>query len=445
MDTDALLASLRRRFVLVSALSWLPVGIAVSVTVVLMDSRGLDLGVIGLIMALYGLTAVVLELPTGGLADLISRRGVLAVSAGIGTLVFAGATVASTAWAFGILYMLFGVARALSSGPAEAWYVDSVKAVRDDADIRKGLAASGAAGAISLGVGTIGGGALALAPIFPKTGTVTALSAPMLLAALLNVALLVVVLTGMRKSGPPSEKIRFGALLSGIPRTVGSGIVLGVRNRVLARLLLAVLPIGIAVTGVELLTPGRLLEITGDSGTSASAYGVITAIGFAAQALGSALSGPMAVLWRGSATRAVIVGTLVTAFGLAALFATGGLEGAASIAATAGGYALMFLGLGLGGPVQAELIHQQVDSSQRATTLSIKSLLMQGGGSLSAITLPVLASAWSIPGAWLVVGLVVAASTVLYFRTENPTTQSAGDETPRTASERPVAAAEALV
>lgn len=137
MDTEALLASLRRRFALITALNWMPNGIAMAVMIVLMDSRGIPLSAIGLVTVLYSLATVLLELPTGGLADAISRRGVLAVSVGIGTLTLG-------AWQFGALYMLLGAARALTSGPAEAWYVDSVKAVHHDADSRKGLAASAA-------------------------------------------------------------------------------------------------------------------------------------------------------------------------------------------------------------------------------------------------------------------------------------------------------------
>lgn len=419
MDADGRLSSLRRRFVLISALNWLPIAMAMAVLIVLMDSRGLDLNVIGLILALYGLTTVVLELPTGGLADVISRRGVLAVSAGVGTVALAGAAFATAAWQFTILYMLFGVARALSSGPAEAWYVDSVKAVRADADIRKGLAAASVAGAIALGSGTIIGGSLALLPIFPESGPVTAVSAPMLLAALLNLVLLVTVVVGMRESTRPRTRVRLRAVVADVPRTVGSGIALGVRNRVLARLLLTVFPVGVALTSVELLTPRRLLDLTGDSGTSAGVYGVIAAIGFASHAVGASLSSPLASL-SGGAVRGVVAGTLVTMLGPVSLFATGGMEGTASVVATAGGYALMFLGLGLNGPLHSELTHHQVESKQRATVVSIKSLVMQGGGSLSNVTLPLLAGAWSIPGAWLVAGLLVGASAVLYIGIYRP-------------------------
>ncbi|GAB4000996.1 hypothetical protein GCM10029992_34940 [Glycomyces albus] len=292
MDAAERLSSLRRRFVLITALNWLPIAMAMAVLIILMDSRGLDLEVIGLIAALYGITTVVLELPTGGLADVISRRGVLAVSAGVGTVALACGAFATNAWQFTVVYLLFGVARALSSGPAEAWYVDSVKSVRADADIRKGLAASSVAGAISLGAGTIMGGSLALLPLFPETGPVTAVSAPMLASALVNLVLLVTVIVGMRESTRPTERVRLRAVVADVPRTIGAGIALGVRNRVLARLLLTVLPVGVALTSVELLTPRRLLDLTGDPGASASAYGVIAAIGFAAHAVGAALSAP---------------------------------------------------------------------------------------------------------------------------------------------------------
>ncbi|GAB3239212.1 hypothetical protein GCM10027447_38920 [Glycomyces halotolerans] len=417
------LASLRRQFVLITVLTWLPIGFGMAVMLLLMDSRGLSLPVIGMIVSLYGLSTALLELPTGGLADLVSRRGVLAVSAGVGALAFSWAAVAATPWEFALIYLLMGLARALSSGPAEAWYVDSVRAVRSDGDICKGLAAARAASAVSLGVGTVGGGALAVSLPLADEGLVTSLSAPMLLSALLSSALLVVALRSMWEPVRPSGRVRPVALLAAVPRTVAGGVRLGIRNRVLSRLLLTFVPIGVGLIAVELLTPGRLLALTGDAGASASAYGVITAVGFAAAALGSVLSGLLARLVGGSAARAAVCGTAVSSLGLVALFVTGGLSGAAGVVATGGGYALLFFGAGLRGPVQAELVHGQVGAGERATVISIESLLMQASGSAAALVLPWLVGVWSVPGAWLLAGVLLAGSTVLFAgagRVERP-------------------------
>ena len=65
------------RFLALTALRWGPVGLFVPVLVLLPLDKGLTLGQVGLVTAAQGLLVLVLELPTGGLADAIGRRPVL--------------------------------------------------------------------------------------------------------------------------------------------------------------------------------------------------------------------------------------------------------------------------------------------------------------------------------------------------------------------------------
>lgn len=58
-------AAARRRFALVSALTWLPTAFGVATMVLLMQVRGLSLTGVGLAFAMYGITVAVLELPAG--------------------------------------------------------------------------------------------------------------------------------------------------------------------------------------------------------------------------------------------------------------------------------------------------------------------------------------------------------------------------------------------
>lgn len=67
----------RRRFVAVSFLFWLPAGLVMAPMVLLFTERGLSLTVIAGAFAAHSLTAAALELPTGGLSDVIGRRAVL--------------------------------------------------------------------------------------------------------------------------------------------------------------------------------------------------------------------------------------------------------------------------------------------------------------------------------------------------------------------------------
>src|SRR4051812_49517099 len=75
------LPGLVRRFVFLTALRWFPVGLYIPVAVLLMQARGLDLATVGGLYAIYGIVTVALELPTGGLADVVGRRLVLVVAA----------------------------------------------------------------------------------------------------------------------------------------------------------------------------------------------------------------------------------------------------------------------------------------------------------------------------------------------------------------------------
>lgn len=409
------LTGLRRRFVLITFLTWLAPGLMIPGSVLIMTARGLDLRLVGVVFLVQGLLTAGLELPTGGLADVIGRRGVLAVSAVFGAASLVWVAVATTGWEFIVIVVLRAIARALSSGPAEAWYVDAVHAVDKDGDIRTGLAHSQTAGSVGLGAGTLVGGLLPLIAALPADGLLIPLSVPMLASAAVYAVLFAVVATGMREPARTDARPTVGALLRGVPATVAEGIRIGFRNPVLARIMLGTAVLGVALNSVELLVPGRMAALTGGEDSGATAYGVVTMIGFGASGIGSSLSN-LATRLTGTSRRAAITGVLVSASGLLSLFATGGLSGVPGMIATGCGYAFIFIGLGIAGPVRSELVHHEVDASQRATVISIQSLALQGGGTASVMVVTWISTQWSAPAAWLVSGALLAVSAVLFRR-----------------------------
>lgn len=402
----------RRRYVLITALTWLPQGFGLAAGVLLMTVRGLDLPTIGLFFVVHSLLATGLELPTGGLADVLGRRGVLAVSGAIGAVAFGWMAFATTAWEFLVVAALRGVARALSTGPAEAWYVDTVRAVNPSASIRSGLARGSSASSIALAVGALVGGALPLALPWSTDGVLPPLAVPMLLAALAFAVSLPVTLTKL--IDPPRMTPRPGLreIVRGVPATILGGIALGWRDRSVALLLATVATNGFALTAVELLTPVRFAELTGGATTAGMGYALVATVGFVASGLGASLSPRLSGLLANT-KRAVVVAMLVAAAALAGLAATTELTGTAAIIAVGGGYAGMFFGLGLVAPARSEILHNLVTADVRATMVSVQSLTLQAGGVIGTLTLSQLAEAWSIPAAWLVAGAVFGASTML--------------------------------
>lgn len=413
----------RRRFVLITALTWLPQGFGLAAGVLLMTVRGLDLPTIGLVFVVHSLLATGLELPTGGLADVVGRRGVLVASTVIGTLSFAWMAFAATACEFLVIAALRGIARALSTGPAEAWYVDVVHAADPHASIRTGLARGATAGSIALGAGALlGGGVPLVLPLvwsWSDDSVLPPLAVPMLLAALAFAASLVVTVTKLVEPPRTTVRPKLRDVLRGVPTTVLGGLKLGFGDRSLALLFGTVIANGIALSAVELLTPARFAELTGGATTAGMGYALVATVGFVASGFGSALS-PRLTGLLGSTKRTVVVSTIVAAGSLTALASTGGLAGTVGIIAVGGGYAGMFFGLGLLAPARSEIMHGRVTGELRATMVSVQSLTLQGGAVLGSLGLAWLAEAWSIPGAWLVGGAVFLCSTVLIFGVVRP-------------------------
>ena len=133
----------RFRYLVVQALRWLPTGLLIPVTTLLMLDRGLSLAEVGTVVATQGLVVLFLELPTGGLADSLGRRPVLIAASGlavVSTVLLAGA---ASYPAFLAVWLVQGASRALDSGPLDAWFVDATLAADPRARLEPGLGAGG--------------------------------------------------------------------------------------------------------------------------------------------------------------------------------------------------------------------------------------------------------------------------------------------------------------
>ncbi|MYV58155.1 MFS transporter, partial [Streptomyces sp. SID3212] len=296
-------------------LYWLPVGLTIAPLILLFTERGMALTAVAGFFAAHSLTAAALELPTGGLSDVIGRRTVLAAAGLLGLAAFTLQGLGTTAWVLALGMALMGAGRALSSGPAEAWYVDTVQAHSGpEAELRTGLARAGTATSAALAAGTLLGGGLpwllGLGPDLgarlseATSGLVLPLSAPSLLAAVLEIVFVLYVLTALPE--PPRPRATLRAVLRGIPVTVADGLRLGGRDSVVRRILLSAGAAGAALAVLELLTPGRAAALTGAAESGAVVFAGLACAGFLCSALGNHLA-PLAARVAGGGGRAVLL------------------------------------------------------------------------------------------------------------------------------------------
>ncbi|MEV4680962.1 MFS transporter [Streptomyces kurssanovii] len=408
----------RRRFATVTFLFWLPVGLYLPSQVLLLTERGMSLAVVAGLFAVHSLTVSVMELPTGGLSDVLGRRPVLAAAGLLNLCALTVMALGTTVWALAVAMFLMGSGRALSSGPAEAWYVDTVQAHSGaGAELRTGLARGNTASAAALAAGTLLGGTLPLllglgadpgARLAGATGgLVLPLSVPGLLGAAVGVGFVAYVLTALPE--PPRPPATLRGVLRGVPATMLGGLRLGVRDALIRRVLLTTGAVGAALAALELLTPGRAARLTGAPESGAVLYAALACAGFVCTAVGSHCA-PWAARLTGSSEHAVLASIGTGACGLTLLGVTAAWDGPASLVLAVAGYALVHLGLGAAGPNQNDLLHHRVDSTVRATALSVKSLALQSTAALTGLvagSLPIGPLPWLVSSAVLFTGALL--------------------------------------
>ena len=399
----------RRRYLFLLGLRWFPVGLMIPVLVLIPLERGLTIAQFGAAAAVQGLTVLVLELPTGGLSDAIGRRPVLLLAGLINLAALAVLSVASSVALFVVVYLLQGVYRALDSGPLEAWYVDHALAADPEADIETGLSRSGVVLGLSIAGGSlISGGIVALGP----AGPVTALTVPVLIALVLQVAGLVALAALMTEDRPARGLVALVASVRGVPAAIGGALKLVRRSRVIAALIAVELFWGFGMITFETLMPVRLSEVIGDADDAGALMGPVGAAAWAASAAGAALIPLLArrigAPWTGFTLRIVQGATVV---GMALLAGPLGVIAA---------FLLWYAVHGAANPVHVGMLHRQVDGPYRASVLSLNSMVGQPGSALGVVVLTAIAAHVSTTAAMLTGAVVLAVAAPLYLVGRRP-------------------------
>jgi MFS family permease len=399
----------RARFHALLALRYVPTGLSLTVLVLLLLDRGLSLAEIGLVTAAQGIVMLILELPSGALADAIGRRPVLVLAGGFGlasmTLLLAAHSVVLLAVGFG----LQGVYRALDSGTLHSWFVDASLALDPGVEIERELARADVVTGVAIGAGAL------LGSLIVRFGGVpgpAALTAPLVLGLAVQAAGVVAVLLLVDETGPNRGWRSARRSLLAVPTVIADAVASIRAERLLAALVLGELLWGFGMVAFETMMPPRLAELGGGPDGAAAVLGPVVTAAWVVSALGSAA-----------------VPRLVRRFGAGAAgaglrLAHGATVVAMGVAAGPAGLVVAYLATygvhGASAPVHYGLVHRAVESRHRATVVSANSLTAQLGNAAGGIALGLLADATSLTAAMLVAALVLAAAAPLYLVRPKP-------------------------
>jgi MFS family permease len=398
---------LTRRFVILRALRWLPLGLVLPFLVITPEARGLSLGAIGVVFAVHSAVAIVLEVPSGALADLAGRRRVLlggAALTAISLLIFA---VAQSVPAFAASAALLAAGRALISGSLEAWYVDSLRLLDPAAPLSHGLSRGAAAEGVAMAVGSlIAGGLVTLAgPAHGGGGAFSGYGIAALAGALAAVAYLIAVAVlvdeGDRRARAPGRATPVRQRVADIFATARTELMGSVTVRVVV---VTGIALGMSFTAVELLWQPRLADLLSDPNTHGVAFGALAAGSMFTAAAGAWLSPRLK-------RRAGLRPGYLFALGLGGVFVAV-LGAPEAVAIFVPLYLLAYLSMGLTDPLHYELLNDAVGPTARATLISAEALATQGGALVANLAVGALASSQGAAFVWALAGTLLTLTTL---------------------------------
>lgn len=425
-------AAARRVFLTLTFTRWFPVGLVVGVITLWILERGLTVSQALLAFSLQGIVVFLLELPTSGFADAFGRRPLLVTSAIVNVAGSVVMILADSFWFFVAAAAMQGVFRALDSGPLEAWFVDTVHVTTPGADVDRTLAAQGTMLGGSMAVGAvISGGLIAWGPL-PAT---SALLLPMLCWAGLNVLHLVAVVTLMKEPRTHVDATgvrRAAASVREAPTVVRDGLGLLRTNRVLRAIILVELFWTAALIVFETFQPIRLAELVGGEEQAGALMGPVAAVGWGVFAAGSALAGLGSR--RFGVARTAIAARVLNGLGAVTMGLAVGPVGLVAA------YLFTYSMHGMAGPMHATLMHREASAANRATVLSMGSMVFFATFSLFGTPLGLLAEASSTQVSMVVAGAFSVLGALLYLpalraereRAQAPAADPAGPAVPST-------------
>jgi len=407
--------SIQRIYLLVISLFWLATALPISLLVLFAQARDLDLFQVGIVMGLYSLTIVVLEVPTGGLADTIGRKRVAILAYSVTLL---SGIVLLGAFSFPIFlfgFMLSGVGRALSSGALDAWFVDALKAADPEIDLQPAFAKVGTYSLLSLGMGTLGGSLIpGLFKGLPVDGTAvfTPLSMPIVFAGIVFLLLLLAVIFLVKEERPSTGE---NTLLDGvreIPGMIKTAVSLTRQNNILLFLLGATSISGFVLLSLESFWQPHFANLFGGSEGNTVWFGVIMGGNFLVGMLGNLIVTPVS-------------NALGKRYGLVAAIFQGlrgiiliGLALQSNLPVAVLLFWLVYLNMGAVNSPHSTLLNEQIPSEQRSSMLSIESLASYLGSAVGGIFLGYIAKQLSISTAWMISGGALVLSLFMYLKVE---------------------------
>lgn len=358
----------------------------------LMD-KGAELQTLPLLLAVYSLTTLCFELPSGMCADIYGRKTVYLISCGFTLISFTLLLITSGIPSLICVMFFSGLSRAFSSGSLDALFLDDALNRHGEGCLAKVTSRMALLDGVGLACGSIAGGLLA-----GGSGSFIFNIVLRLIFTLALFMLCAVFIHELKPMGDGKKRIALSELIREGKNTLSSKPGLGV-------IFGGLFFIGFILSAVETFWQPAYMEIPSDE-SSTWMLGIITFLGFGAVALGNIAA--QKLLDRHSRWWIIYTASrMVLASGIFLFAFQRGRFGFVWC------YAFLYFALGVGNVVENTLINKMVPQSMRASILSLSSLLAQIGALSASLFSSLLINQLRFSGIWLISGALLAVFSIV--------------------------------
>ncbi len=369
-------------------------GIIAPVLNLILLERGADLKTLPLIMALYSVTVLCFELPSGICADLYGRKTVFLLSCGFQVLSLALLLLANNMICLIFAIIFNGVSRSFSSGSLDALIIDQAVTNHGEECLPKITSRLAILDQIGLAAGGIAGGIIAYISSTNLTNIVLRIGFTVVVFVLC-----LLFITEVQRYQHLEERIPLSEHLQN-----GKKVLFSVP--IFKFIFMGVFFIGFFIMTIETYWQSAFLGVT-TLANSTWILGIITFIGYMAAASGNTISLRLLQKFRTHHWRVYIISQFILCLCIVILALQRNSFGFIL------GYAGIYMLLGLGNVATSSLLNQYTPSQIRASVLSLSSFLLQVGAMCASIFSSIMVSRLEIGGVWLVAGILIGGYALL--------------------------------
>ena len=391
------------------SIHWFIFGLIIPVLTLLQLEKGLNYFQIGITLATYSGATVILELPTGGLADSIGRKKVYLISL---IVTFTSTIIILMVQSFmGMVigFAVMGCARALSSGSMDAWFIDEFYKIEAKDKLQPALAKIGFCVPLGLGMGCLIAGWLPMhfGHLMTPISGFTIYSSNLIAVGIMVIIQFLITLIIVKEELQSGHQSTLLKGFSQFPTIIKTSFQYGLKNRTVFLLLLTTFAWGVSISGLELLWQPRVKDIIKIEGNT-WIFGILATGYFMADALGNVVVSKLCKIFKNSYSLILMYTRMTMGLFLLILAFQSRITGFTFF------YWTLFIFNGMSNSPHAAIFNTAIPADKRSTLLSFESLFLQIGGLLGALIMGYLANTLSISIAWILGAVILLISSLAY-------------------------------